>query len=384
MADNIQAEDKVLNKSVMEEILKSSPNRPEVDSLVDGKVIAKGKLALFVDLPPFGTGMIFGREYFNARDLIKKINIGDIVTAKVVELEGENGYIELSLKEAKQAILWDIVEQAMKQKKIFSLQVKDANKGGLIISWEGIDGFLPASQLKPENYPRVPDGDKDKIIEELGKMIGTSVEVMIIGAEPKEGKLIFSEKTLDNQSRKAMVDSFSVGDVLQGEVTGAVDFGVFIKVEEGLEGLVHISELDWSLVEDPRELYKTGDKVQAKIIEIKDDKISLSIKALKPNPWDEAEAKFKKGEVVSGVVIKYNKHGALVSIEEGVAGLVHISDFADEQDLRSKLELGKTYKFTINLFEAKHQRMTLMLGDRRKEIEEAERNKTEKDKKDSK
>ena len=367
--------------SVMDDIIKNTPNRPEIESLIDGRVIAKGKMALFVDLPPYGTGMIFGREYFNARDLIKKINIGDTVTAKVVTPEGEDGYIELSLKEAKQAILWDKVEQSMKQKEVFSLTVKDVNKGGLIISWEGIDGFLPASQLKPENYPRVPDGDKDKIIEELEKMKGSTVDVIIIGAEPKEGKLIFSEKNLDSQSRKAIVDSFSVGDIIEGEVTGAVDFGIFIKIEEGLEGLVHISELNWSLVEDPRELYKAGDKIKAKIIEIKDDKISLSIKALKPNPWDEVEGKFKKGDIVSGVVIKYNKHGALVSIEEGVAGLVHISDFADENDIRSKLELGKTYDFTINLFEPKHQRMTLMLGDRRQEIEESEKNKADKDKK---
>ncbi len=374
-------EEKDPSIGVMDDIIKNTPNRPEIDSLIDGRVIAKGKMALFVDLPPYGTGMIFGREYFNARDLIKKINIGDTVTAKVVTPEGEDGYIELSLKEAKQAILWDKVEQAMKQKEVFSLTVKDVNKGGLIISWEGIDGFLPASQLKPENYPRVPDGDKDKIIEELEKMKGTNVDVIIIGAEPKEGKLIFSEKNLDSQSRKAIVDSFSVGDIIEGEVTGAVDFGIFIKIEEGLEGLVHISELNWSLVEDPRELYKAGDKIKAKIIEIKDDKISLSIKALKPNPWDEVEGKFKKGDIVSGVVIKYNKHGALVSIEEGVAGLVHISDFADENDIRSKLELGKTYDFTINLFEPKHQRMTLMLGDRRKEIEESEKNKADKDKK---
>ncbi|MEX0910300.1 MAG: S1 RNA-binding domain-containing protein [Candidatus Paceibacterota bacterium] len=367
--------------SVMDDIIKNTPNRPEIESLIDGRVIAKGKMALFVDLPPYGTGMIFGREYFNARDLIKKINIGDTVTAKVVTPEGEDGYIELSLKEAKQAILWDKVEQSMKQKEVFSLTVKDVNKGGLIISWEGIDGFLPASQLKPENYPRVPDGDKDKIIEELEKMKGTNVDVIIIGAEPKEGKLIFSEKNLDSQSRKAIVDSFNVGDVIEGEVTGAVDFGIFIKIEEGLEGLVHISELNWSLVEDPRELYKAGDKIKAKIIEIKDDKISLSIKALKPNPWDEVEGKFKKGDIVSGVVIKYNKHGALVSIEEGVAGLVHISDFADENDIRSKLELGKTYDFTINLFEPKHQRMTLMLGDRRQEIEAGDKSKTDKDSK---
>ncbi|MDQ5958121.1 MAG: hypothetical protein QG665_471 [Patescibacteria group bacterium] len=354
--------------SVMDDIAKQTTVKPAPDTLIDGKVIGKEKMTLYIDLPPFGTGIIFGREYLNARDIIKKISTGDAVTAKVVESEGKNGYIELSLKEAKQAIMWDAAEKAMKHKEVFMITVKEANKGGLILEWQGMDGFVPASQLKPEHYPRVPDGDKDKIVFELEKLVGTALEVSIIGIDPKEGKLIFSEKTTDNKSRKEIVDKYVVGDVVEGEVTGAVDFGVFLKIEEGLEGLVHISELDWSLVEDPRGLYKAGDKVRAKIIEVKDDKISLSIKALKPNPWHEAEKKWQRGDVVSGVVIKYNKHGALISIEEGVAGLVHISEFADENDLRAKLELGKSYTFTINLFEPKDQRMTLVFGDKKGEV----------------
>ncbi|MEK7136136.1 MAG: S1 RNA-binding domain-containing protein [Patescibacteria group bacterium] len=352
----------------MEEVARLSLGKPAPETLIDGRVISKEKKALYVDIAPFGTGIIFGREYLNARDIIKKISLGDTVTAKVVESEGENGYIELSLKEAKQAIMWDAAEKSMKHKEMFSITVKEANKGGLILEWQGMDGFVPASQLKPEHYPRVPDGDKDKIVGELEKLVGTQIEVTIIGIDPKEGKLIFSEKTTDNKSRKEIVDKYVVGDVVEGEVTGAVDFGIFIKIEEGLEGLVHISELNWSLVEDPRDLYKTGDKVRAKIIEVKDDKISLSVKALKPNPWHEAEKKWKRGDVVSGIVIKYNKHGALVAIEEGVAGLIHISEFTDENDLRTKLELGKPYTFTINLFEPKDQRMTLVFGDKQKEV----------------
>ncbi len=359
---------KTKSSPLMEEIARLSPGRPAPETLVEGRVIAKDKLALYIDIAPFGTGLIFGREYLNARDVIKKISVGDLVTAKIVDPEGENGYIELSLKEAKQAIMWDAAEKAMKHKEIFSITVKEANKGGLILEWQGMDGFVPASQLKAEHYPRVPDGDKDKIIGELLKLVGTQLEVMIIGIDPKEGKLIFSEKTTDSKSRKEIVEKYALGDIVTGEVTGAVDFGIFIKIEEGLEGLAHISELDWSLVEDPRDLYQPGDKVKAKIIEVKDDKISLSLKALQPNPWHEADKKWKRGDVVSGVIIKYNKHGALVAIEEGVAGLVHISEFTDENDLRTKLELGKSYTFTINLFESKSQRMTLVYGDRQKEV----------------
>lgn len=347
-------------KKPMDEVLKSTAARPEAGALVEGTVIGKGKLTLYVDLPPFGTGIIFGREYLNARDIIKKVNLGDIITAKIVEAEGENGYIELSLKEAKQAIIWHDADKAMKQKMVFDLVVKEANKGGLIMDWQGMMGFLPASQLSAEHYPRIGDGDKDKIMGELDKLVGTTLSVTIITADPKEGKLIFSEKAGDNKAKRELVDKYALGEVVEGEVTGAVDFGVFVRLEEGLEGLVHISEIDWSLVENPRELYKAGDKVKAKIIEVKDGKISLSIKALKPNPWMEANKKYKSGDKVEGAVIKYNKHGALVSIEEGVAGLVHISEFKDENDLKSSLVLGKSYPFTINIFEPKSQRMTLL------------------------
>lgn len=364
-------------RRLMDEVLKGSPLPPEVGAIVEGTVIGKGKKTLYIDIPPFGTGIIFGKEYLNAKDIIKKVSIGDLVTAKVIETEGEDSYIELSLKEAKQAIIWGDAEKATKNKSQFDLVVKDANKGGLILDWNGIDGFLPASQLKPEHYPRVPDGDKEAIMEELRKFVGQVMSVSIIGSDSKEGKLIFSEKVHDSKLKKEIVSKYTLGDVVSGEVTGAVDFGIFIKIEEGLEGLIHISEIDWSLVENPRELFKVGDKVKAKIIDIKDDKISLSIKALKENPWQEAEKKFKRGDVVKGVVIKHNKHGALISIEEGVAGLVHVSEFKSEDDLRANLELGKTYTFTINIFEPKEQRMTLLFGSVPHRITEEKKTKTE-------
>ena len=160
---------------------------------------------------------------------------------------------------------------------------------------------------------------------------------------------------------KEEVEKYKVGDVLDGEVTGAVDFGIFVKVDENLEGLVHISEIDWSLVEDPRQHVSVGDKVKVKVIEVKDGKVSLSIKALTENPWNEAGKKYKKGDVVKGVIIKYNKHGALASIEEGVAGLIHVSDFENQDKLKEAIELGKVYDFEITLFDAKEQKMTLAL-----------------------
>lgn len=355
--------------TAMEEISKQAPERPREKTLVTGTVIAKTREGVFVHIPPFGTGLIFGREYLNARDLIREVNPGDTVTAKVVTPEGEGGYIELSLKEAKQALIWAEAKKAIEERTMFELTVKNANKGGLMVEWQGMDGFIPASQLKPEHYPQVPDGDKEKIMTELKKLVGEKLSVYLINVDPKESKLIFSEKALDSKSRQEIIAKYNLGDTVKGEVTGVVDFGLFVKIEEGFEGLIHISEIDWSLVENLRELYKIGDQVEAKIIEIKDDKVSLSIKALKQNPWEGAANKYQKGETVKGVVIKHNRHGALVAIEEGVAGLVHISEFSSEDALRQKLELGRTYPFVINLFDPQNQRLTLSLGDKPKKEE---------------
>lgn len=369
--------DTVVNSTETESLEKpeedGDPRRPQLEDLVEGPVIAVDKAAIYIDLAPFGTGIIYGREYIAAKDLIKKTNVGDVIKAKVVDIENDDGYIELSLKEAKQALIWSDAERAIKNKTIFELSIKDANKGGLIIDWSGVLGFLPASQLKPEHYPRVEDSDKDKILRELKKLIGTKLSVMMISANPKDGKLIFSEKETNPEEREVVISKYAVGDELVCEVTGIVDFGVFLKIEEGLEGLVHISELDWGLVEDPRQLFKLKDKVKAKIIDIKDGKISLSIKTLKDNPWKAFEGNLKRGDIVKGVVIKYNKHGALVSIKEGVAGLVHNSTFGSEEKLRETLQLGRTYPFTVTLFEPKEQRMTLVFGEQKLEDQESEK-----------
>ncbi len=345
--------------SVMTSFFAESKNPPAIEDVVEGPVIAIDKSSVYIDLAPHGTGIIYGREFISARDVIRNVNIGDSIAAKVVDSENEDGYIELSLKEARQAIIWAEADAAIKNGTIFELTVKEANKGGLLIDWQGVNGFLPASQLKSENYPRVEDGDKEKILMALKDLVGQKMAVSIITAVPKEGKLIFSEKSPDKAEQKEMVSKYSVGDDIKGSITGIVDFGVFIKIEEGLEGLAHISELDWGLVEDPKQLFAVGDKVSAKIIEIKDGKISLSIKALKENPWKDAKDKYKKGQEVEGVIIKFNKHGALASIEEGVAGLVHISEFGGDDKLREALELGKSYKFKISLFEPGDRKMAL-------------------------
>ena len=346
--------------NVMQHLVADTPQPLEEGQIVEGVVSAIGRARVYIDIAPFGTGIIYGREYMNARDILRKVSVGDSINAKVVDVENEDGYIELSLKEARQALIWGDAEAAVKSGAVLSLEVKDANKGGLIIEWQGIQGFLPASQLSAENYPRVSDGNKDAILTALNELIGKHLSVVMITADQKEHKLIFSEKSLEEKEEKGeKINKYDVGSVVKGEVTGAVDFGIFVKLEPGLEGLVHISEIDWGLVEDTKTLYQVGDQVDVKVIEVKDDKISLSIKQLKENPWQSAAKKYNKDDIVDAVVIKYNKHGALASIEEGVAGLVHVSEFETEENLKTSLSLGNVYKFKITLFEPNEQKMTL-------------------------
>ncbi|PID83551.1 30S ribosomal protein S1 [Candidatus Campbellbacteria bacterium] len=348
---------------------------PKVGENIEGTVISNERNTLYVDLKPYGTGIIFGREYLIIKDIIKDIVPGVSVTAKVVDLEGENGYIELSLKEAKEMEVWKQAEEYQKDGRVLPIHIKDANKGGLMVTWQGLTGFVPVSQLSEAHYPKVSGGDKTRILAELKKLVGEQLQLSIITVDPKEKKLIFSEKKNLNEkspqdsSKKTevkedvnMMERYSIGDILEAKVIGVVDFGIFVKLPSGDEGLVHISEISWSLIGDPKSLYKVGDTVKVKVIEINKDKVSLSIKALVDNPWKTAGEKYKKGDTVKAVVIKISEHGALVSVEEGIYGLVHVSEFKNEEELKEKLQLGDTYEFKINVFDIDSEKMTLVLA----------------------
>ena len=340
--------------------------------VVEGTVIDIDKNSLYIDLSPYGTGIVFGREFLSIKDIIKNISVGDSISAQVVEVEGYRGYIELSLKEARKATIWQEAEQHRKNGDVLSLTVKEANKGGLMIQWQGITGFLPASQLSADNYPKVSGGDKSRILMELEKLVNEKLDLQVITVDPVEEKLIFTEKKTgsnggsvsrsNSADRGDLTAQYSKGDVLSGVVTGAVDFGIFVKVADNLEGLVHISEISWSLVENPQSMYQVGEEVQVKVIDVTPEKVSLSIKGLTKSPWEAAADKYKKDMEVPAVVIRYNEHGALVSVEEGVAGLVHVSDFDSMEDLKSKLSLGSSHAFKINAFDATKQKMTLSLA----------------------
>ncbi|OGD31553.1 hypothetical protein A3C91_04540 [Candidatus Azambacteria bacterium RIFCSPHIGHO2_02_FULL_52_12] len=384
-------------KSLMEDVLKADFSMaPKVGEVMSGTVIKKENATLYVDFGALGTGIIYGREFREALDIIRHMKPGDPISAKVVELENEKGFIELSLKEAGYTLAWDDLIAKMQKGEIVEVTIREANKGGLMADLNNMMAFLPVSQLSTKNYPRVDGGDKQKIYQELMKFVGTKFNVKVIDVNQQEGKLIISEKEAQDNDFKKLIEAFKVGDIVDGEVSGVVNFGAFIKFktkdQEGqtidLEGLAHISELDWQLIENPSDVVKVGDKVQAKIISLDGGKISLSLKALKKDPWENIEERFKKGDVVKGTVAKLNPFGIFVRLGGDIQGLCHISEFGNVEAMKQKVELGKTYDFIIQSISIKEHRMALGFGavskktpraDKREKIEEkpAEESKAE-------
>lgn len=333
------------------------------NDIVEGTVVEKRGGRLFIDLGASGAGIVYGREYFAAQDIIKNLNVGDRVSAKVVEVDNHEGYIELSLQEAGKEKRWVDLKKMMQDGTLLDVPVKKANTGGLILEFQGVEGFLPASQLSFKHYPRVEGGDKEKIFQELQKMVGNPLRVKILDLNPDENKLIFTEKGLDADEMRKVLVSYSVGDIVEGEITGVVDFGAFMKFNEiGLEGLIHLSEIDWTLVSNPREILKPGDKVKAKIIDIQGDKISLSLKQLKDDPWLNVAEKYHKDDVVNGKITKFNPFGAFVELDSDIQGLAHISEFGTEQKMRETLKLDTSYQFKILLVDPKEHRISLGLA----------------------
>lgn len=329
--------------------------------IVEGEIIEKKGSRLFVDLGARGTGIVYGREYFEAQEVIKRLGVGDRVAAKVVEPDNDEGYVELSLKEAGREKNWQEMRGLIESGETIRLKVLEANRGGLILDYLGVQGFLPASQLSQEHYPRVEGGDKEKIFEELKKLVGTELDLAIIDVNPDEGKLIFSEKSKETEAVRQRLSSYHVGDTIEGEVAGLVSFGAFVKFAETLEGLVHISEIDWQLISNPADVLKIGESVQAKIIAIDGDKVSLSLKALKEDPWSKVEEKYKKGDRVMGTVVKFNPFGAFVKIDPEIQGLAHISEFGSEAKMKEVLTLGAEQQFQVLSIEAHDHRMALGL-----------------------
>ncbi len=330
--------------------------------VVHGNVLSVKKHEILIDLGPLGVGLVPRREV----GFSKKYETGDEVSASIVDTELDNGYSLLSLRKAAKDRGWDEVAAKLEAGEIITITPYDANRGGLLVEYEGVRGFLPVSQLSAEHYPRVGSSDKDEILQRLNALVNKELRARILDADRKANKLIFSEKEAVKEGLAERFEKMAIGDTVKGVVTGVVDFGVFVNVE-GIEGLIHISEISWERVNNPSDYVKVGQTVDAKIIAIDKERLSLSMKQLTKDPWLDEVEQFKSGDPVEGTVTRITPFGAFVQLSPSVEALVHVSELGgDGTDPEKVFTLNERKEFVVLEIDKDNRKISLSLAGKKK------------------
>lgn len=346
----------------MDDLLASEEiNELKVGDVVEGKVTDVKKNEIWVDLGPRGIGVVSRREIAGGQNL----EPGAEVTVSILDPETDDGHAVLSMRRAAKDKGWEELQRLQAKEEVIEIYPYDANRGGLLIEAEGIRGFLPVSQLSAAHYPRVSGADKDEILQKLNALTNKPMKVRILDVNKKDNKLIVSEKEAVKDELKGRFEKLSVGDVVKGVVTGVIDFGAFINVD-GIEGLIHISEISWERVEDPGKYLKVGENVEAKIISIDKDRLSLSLKQMQEDPWLNEVKAFNKGDTVEGKITRITPFGAFVQLSPAVEALVHVSEMGDDDsvDPEKIFQLNETKKFKILDVDTEGRKIALSLKDK--------------------
>lgn len=335
---------------------------PNPGELVDGSVIAVYKNKILVDIGGIATGIISGKESRDSGDTLKTLQTNQKISAYVIEGENDEGYIVLSLRKASQEKTWKRFSDAFEKGQVIDVKSHEANKGGLLLEVDGIKGFIPVSQLAPMHYPRVNGADSSQILTRLQELVGITFKVKIINIDKENGKLILSEKAAMEDQRKSSLADLKVGDMVKGRISGVVKFGIFVAFD-GLEGLVHISEIAWGHVKNPSDYGKLGEDVQVMVIGIEGEKISLSMKRLTEDPWLEAAKKYKIGTVIEGEINRITPFGAFLKLSDDINGLIHVSEITDKEikDPSEELKVGDKVKAKIIAIEPEEHRVGLSI-----------------------
>lgn len=344
----------------------STAEWPKEGNVIEVTLIKKIARKAYFDMGRFGTGIVFGMEMANAKEALRNLKPGDKMHAKIISLDGEEGDAELSVSEAGKQKLWQQAKELAEAGEVVKAKIAAANAGGLMASIilagnEDLKAFLPVSQLSLEHYPKVPDGDRLKITEELKKFVGQELNVKIIDVNQRTNKIIVSEREVLSANVKELLGAYAIGQDVTCIVSGVADFGVFVRFADNpdIEGMIHISELDYKLVDNPKELVKVNDELKARIIDIKEGRVFLSLKVLKTDPWLAIGDKFKPGDTVEGRVYKFNPFGAVIALDDNFQGLVHISEFGGQDEMKKAIAMGQSYPFIIDSVKPEEKRIAL-------------------------
>lgn len=328
-----------------------------IGSILEGVVISKKKNELYVDLSPYGTGRLYGIFYKECENLAKKVKVGDRVGVRVVGLNDGYGNLEILLQDTIQINRWQRILEYQQNKTILEVEIKEANRGGWVVEVEGIQGFIPVSQLSPEYYPRVSNNNKEAILEHLKKFVGQKIKCRVWLADPQKNKLVLSEKLAKAEIYQQILDSLQVGQILEVKVVGLSPFGVFVRFHENpsMDGLIHILEIPSELANDLQKNFPLGKTLKAKIVQIKQDRVNFSLKDLKPDPWVVIREFYKEGDKIQGLLKEKNNIFGIVEIPVGEYGNVQGFVFQGIENL----EINNQYYFLIETLNPKEKHLVL-------------------------
>ncbi len=331
---------------------------------VDGRIMRVDRDEILVDIGAKAEGIVPSREMQSlAPEDRAALQVGEPLLVFVVQSEDKEGRAILSVDKARQERSWRVLQTAFEKGDVISARVVNYNKGGLLVNLDGVRGFVPASQVT--GISRGPDTQKQS---DMAKMVNTDLSLKVIEINRNRNRLILSERQAVQESREIKKDELLArlqeGDVRTGTVSSVCDFGAFVDIG-GADGLVHLSEISWSRVKHPGEVLKMGDKVQVYILSIDNERkrIALSIKRTQSEPWTRAGERYQLGQIVEGTVTQLASFGAFARIEDGIEGLIHISEMGDEriQHPKEVVAEGQVISARIIRIDPARKRMGLSL-----------------------
>lgn len=347
VSEDAEDEDDVVDFNDFESEFEKELGKIDVDfcegDVVEGVVRSVEKSGVIVDIGYKSDGFIPNNELSDfTSETDGKIKAGDKISACIVKLETKEGYTVLSSKRAEFELAWNEISDLAKSRKVIEIKVDSKVEGGLVASYCGIRGFIPASQV-------IKDSEED-----LDAFIGKGMNVAILRSDRKRRKVIFSHKLAQNRMKKEeafkIIDDLEIGQVRDGRVTSIKDFGAFVDLG-GIEGLVHISELSWARISHPKDVLNIGDDVKVFILGVDKEtkRISLGMKQLEPDPWVEVMKAYEVGQTVEGEITRLVPFGAFLKINDNIEGLIHISELTHDHvvNVDDVVKVGDTVKAKI-------------------------------------
>jgi small subunit ribosomal protein S1 len=354
----------------MNDLLQKVANQDQlkVGNQIKGKIIFLAKNQCLIDIPNIGLGVVRGKELYN-EEFLSRLKLDEEIESIIIEMDNELGILELSFREIGKDKIWEEINKAYEEKSTVHAKIRDANRGGFLVKVKGIDGFLPASLLSPTHAIKNVSAEDNSLLNQMRKYVGQIFEVKVISINTESENVIVSEKAVSDEGALIKLQKYKSGDVVEGTIVGVVDFGVFIRFDDDLEGLIHISEIAWKKIEDPRKDYKIGHKVKAKIIDIdkNSSRVTLSIKQMSNNPWVDFSKSTNPGDTFIGTVAKIVPYGIIVVNKDDIQGLCHISQISEDHlenssKIQQYIKIGETREFKVLSLE-KDEKLYLTLLD---------------------